>query len=73
MAEQLNGVVVFIEHRYYGKSMPFGDSSFKDAEHWSYLSSEQALADFAQLVTDTKVSLEDELNGILGHSRQGTG
>ena len=57
MAKELNGLVVFIEHRYYGKSMPFGDSTFKDVEHLSYLTSLQALADFAQLVTDTKVTV----------------
>ncbi len=56
VAKQLNGLVLFIEHRYYGKSMPFGDDSFKDAQHLSYLSSVQALADFASLVMDLKAS-----------------
>lgn len=46
---------MFIEHRYYGESLPFGSDSYKDAEHLNFLSSEQALADFATIITDIKV------------------
>ncbi|CAH0489467.1 unnamed protein product [Peronospora farinosa] len=40
-------LVVFAEHRYYGKSFPFGD---KYMDHLAYLSHDQALADYAELI-----------------------
>jgi lysosomal Pro-X carboxypeptidase len=43
-AEELQAIVVFAEHRYYGSSIPQGSSSFE------HLSIEQALADFADLL-----------------------
>lgn len=45
------GGLVFAEHRYYGQSMPFGNKSFTDPEYSGYLSSQQALADYADLLS----------------------
>lgn len=50
------GMVVFIEHRYYGESLPFGDTSFQTKDNRAYLNSEQALADFSLLITNLKVA-----------------
>lgn len=54
MAPVFQAVVVFAEHRYYGKSLPFGKNSTKDPSHLKYLSSEQALADFAYVINKIK-------------------
>ncbi|CAI5444857.1 unnamed protein product [Caenorhabditis angaria] len=47
LAPELNAAVVFVEHRFYGKSKPFGNSSYSNIKNLGYLSTEQALGDFA--------------------------
>lgn len=56
LAQHFNALVLFIEHRYYGYSLPFGAASYKDAQHLAYLTSQQALADFAAVIQEVKVS-----------------
>ncbi|KAM4682289.1 lysosomal Pro-X carboxypeptidase isoform 1-T1 [Amazona ochrocephala] len=56
VAEELNAMLVFAEHRYYGESLPFGNESFSDSKHLNYLTSEQALADFAVLIEYLKTT-----------------
>ncbi|MFH4979865.1 hypothetical protein AB6A40_006574 [Gnathostoma spinigerum] len=53
-AQKYHGAVVFAEHRFYGKTLPFGAESFKTVENLGYLSSEQAIADFADLIVYLK-------------------
>lgn len=45
-----------LQHRYYGESFPSGseDQAFQNACALGFLSSEQALAYYAQLITDIK-------------------
>ncbi|KHJ83926.1 hypothetical protein OESDEN_16367 [Oesophagostomum dentatum] len=50
IAPEFKAAVVFVEHRFYGKTQPYGDKSYNTTEYLGYLSSEQALADFMLLV-----------------------
>ncbi|CAG9817007.1 unnamed protein product [Phaedon cochleariae] len=52
IASTFNALLVFAEHRYYGTSLPFGNLSYTTPEYLGYLSSAQALADFAYLIDD---------------------
>lgn len=54
IAPEYGAAVVFAEHRFYGKTKPFGNDSFSTIKNLGYLSSEQALADFAELITYLK-------------------
>jgi len=57
IAEEFNAMLIFAEHRYYGESLPFGKDSYKDALHLGYLTSEQALADYATLIDHIKKTI----------------
>ncbi|TMW66414.1 hypothetical protein Poli38472_004179 [Pythium oligandrum] len=50
-AEEFGAMLVFAEHRYFGKSVPFGSEV---RQHMQYLSTEQALADYAVLIEAIK-------------------
>ena len=54
-AEAFGALLVFAEHRYYGASQPFGPDSFKMEPR--YLSTEQAIEDYASLIYDLKAAL----------------
>uniref|UniRef100_A0A803L310 Lysosomal Pro-X carboxypeptidase n=1 Tax=Chenopodium quinoa TaxID=63459 RepID=A0A803L310_CHEQI len=59
-APHFKALLVFIEHRYYGKSIPYGgdkEVAYKNASTQGYLSSTQALADYATLILDLKNNL----------------
>ncbi|XP_070532339.1 dipeptidyl peptidase 2-like [Ptychodera flava] len=56
IAPQFGALLIFAEHRYYGTSLPFGNSSFT-LENVGLLTTEQAMADFAVLIYHLKESL----------------
>lgn len=59
LAKRFRGLILFGEHRYYGKSLPFGDQSFT-GNNIGFLTIEQALADFAYLVKKVKMDYQAE-------------
>ncbi|XP_054931409.1 lysosomal Pro-X carboxypeptidase-like [Dermacentor andersoni] len=61
-ARDFKALLVFPEHRYYGRSLPFGKDSFKAAEMTAYLTTEQALADYLDLVVWLKNNIKGAQN-----------
>lgn len=59
ISPRFGAMVIFPEHRYYGESMPYGskEEAYKNATTLSYLTAEQALADYAVLITELKRNL----------------
>lgn len=53
LAPQMGALIVFIEHRYYGQSLPFGEDSFT-THNLRYLASTQAVSDFANVIVQIK-------------------
>ena len=49
LAARVKGLVVFLEHRYYGSTLPFGNRSYGN-EELQYLTIEQALGDAADVM-----------------------
>lgn len=60
LGQQLDAMVIFAEHRYYGKSMPFGDKSYAEPKYLGYLTSTQALADYVYLLDFIQKSYKKE-------------
>lgn len=65
IAPKFHALIVFIEHRFYGESLPFGKDSYKSAEKLGYLSSTQALADYAVLIRSLKQNLSAEASPVV--------
>ncbi|XP_036367102.1 lysosomal Pro-X carboxypeptidase isoform X2 [Octopus sinensis] len=62
IAGEFGAMLVFAEHRYYGKSLPYGTESYKDPVKLSYLTSEQALEDYAKLIQHMKSTIKGAQN-----------
>lgn len=68
-APQFKALLLFVEHRYYGESQPdlIGDplNPVVNTSTYGYLTSEQALADYATLIKDLKKNLSAENSPVI--------
>ncbi|XP_062172691.1 uncharacterized protein LOC133878193 [Alnus glutinosa] len=66
-ALRFKALQLFIEHRYYGKSVPFGSmkEALKNASTRGYFNSAQAIADYAAVLLHVKKNLSAEYSPII--------
>ena len=64
VAKEMKGLVVFGEHRYFGKSMPFGDKSF-DQDNIKFLTVEQAMYDYVKLIAQIRKDYNSEKRAVI--------
>ncbi|KHN44803.1 Lysosomal Pro-X carboxypeptidase [Glycine soja] len=66
-AASFNALLVYIEHRYYGKSVPFGsrEEALKNASTIGYFNSAQALADYASILKHVKKTLHAKNSPVI--------
>ncbi|KAF7805660.1 lysosomal Pro-X carboxypeptidase-like [Senna tora] len=66
-APHFNALIVYIEHRYYGKSIPFGSwkKAMRNATTRGYFNSAQAIADYAAVLLHLKESLSAQNSPII--------
>ncbi|KAL1345520.1 hypothetical protein HN51_019248 [Arachis hypogaea] len=66
-AASFSALILYIEHRYYGKSMPFGSrkEAMKNASTIGYFNSAQALADYAQVIIHVKKTLHAKNSPVI--------
>ena len=68
LAQEMNALVVFGEHRYYGESMPSVSSKSTNGDapaNLAYLSSQQALADYAYLLDYVKSTFGAQQSAVV--------
>ncbi|XP_027189501.1 uncharacterized protein [Cicer arietinum] len=66
-AATFKALLVYIEHRYYGKSVPFGSrkKAFRNASTLGYFNSAQAIADYAAVLIHIKKTLHAHNSPII--------
>ncbi|KAL0007859.1 hypothetical protein SO802_009361 [Lithocarpus litseifolius] len=67
-ARRFGGLEVYAEHRFYGQSIPHGftrEGALKNANIRGYLNSNQALADYAELIVSLKKNLSADSSPVL--------
>ncbi|KAI6669918.1 hypothetical protein NL676_004803 [Syzygium grande] len=67
-AAKFRALLVYIEHRFYGESIPYGmtlDKAIGDADTRGYFSSAQALADYAEILIYLKQELKAKHSPII--------
>ncbi|KXZ53845.1 hypothetical protein GPECTOR_6g763 [Gonium pectorale] len=62
-APDFGAMLVFAEHRYYGESVPYGKNVRK---HMGYLTAEQAMADYAELIWELKDEYDARDSAVIG-------
>ncbi|KAK9841268.1 hypothetical protein WJX74_002844 [Apatococcus lobatus] len=62
-APDFGALLVFAEHRYYGKSKPFKENL---RQHMEYLTADQAMADYAELMTELRAEFHAEDSAVIG-------
>ena len=63
-AEEFGALLVFAEHRYYGESRPYSGTELR--HNMQYLTAEQAMADYAELLRELKSELHAEDSAVIG-------
>ncbi|KAK3205849.1 hypothetical protein Dsin_019895 [Dipteronia sinensis] len=66
-AVRFKALLVYIEHRYYGKSIPFGSrkEAFKNTSTLGYFNSAQAIADYAEILMYVKKQYHAEDSPVI--------
>ncbi|XP_058004171.1 uncharacterized protein LOC110652772 isoform X2 [Hevea brasiliensis] len=66
-AIRFNALLLYIEHRYYGKSIPFGsrEEALKNGSTLGYFNSAQAIADYAEIIINVKKSFQAENSPVI--------
>ncbi|XP_023541432.1 lysosomal Pro-X carboxypeptidase-like [Cucurbita pepo subsp. pepo] len=66
-AAQFGALLVYIEHRYYGQSIPFGsrEVALKNASTLGYFNSAQAIADYADVLIHVKKTLHAKYSPVI--------
>ncbi|XP_043257750.1 lysosomal Pro-X carboxypeptidase [Colletes gigas] len=65
IAPKFGALLVFAEHRYYGESMPYGNQSYNGSHHLGYLTSQQALADYIDLIQYLRSKSENKQSPVI--------
>lgn len=63
-AQEFGALLVFAEHRYYGESKPFSEKQIR--QNMQFLTAEQALADYASLISHLKSELQSRDSAVIG-------
>ncbi|XP_028756887.1 lysosomal Pro-X carboxypeptidase [Neltuma alba] len=66
-APSFKALIVYIEHRYYGKSVPFGsfEAALKNAKTRGYFNSAQAIADYAAVLIHIKKTQKAQKSPVI--------
>ncbi|KAF9675138.1 hypothetical protein SADUNF_Sadunf09G0000900 [Salix dunnii] len=59
-AVHFKSLLAYVEHRYYGESIPFGDEAFENASTLGYFNSAQAIANYAEIIIHIKKKYQAE-------------